>query len=153
MLGFAPNADLFQINEKIEYDDTDLNDDDQIDIENYKSALNAYYKEEPLTVPEKFRYHPGNVLGGYLIVQSDNVVIKRSVIGRHCKIGRRVVIINSVVADHVTIDEGVKLRNCIVGTNSVLRKNSSLKQCVVMPGFNTNKVLICEKCLINSAGK
>lgn len=155
LVGFSPNADLIQIDTKSQKDDlNDIdNEDADDDIENYNNTLKAYYKEDPLTLPEKFKYSPGNVYGSYLIVQSDNVIIQKSVIGRHCKIGKRVKIINSVILDHVTIDEGVELKNCIVGANSVLRKNSSLKQCIVLPGFNADMKLECEKCFVPFGSK
>lgn len=157
LVGFSPNADLIHIDttkqDDDEPNDIDENEDINKDIENFNNTLKAYYKEDPLTLPEKFKYFSGNVYGAYLIVQSNTSIIKKSVIGRHCKIGKRVKIINSILFDHVTVDDGAKLMNCIVGPNSVVKKNSNLKQRIIMTGSGSSQNLESDKLLVQFGEK
>ncbi|CAK9883255.1 unnamed protein product [Sphagnum jensenii] len=61
--------------------------------------------------------------------------IKRSVVGRHCRIGSNVKIINSVVMNYVTVEDGSLIQNSIICSNVILQERSMLKDCQVGPGY------------------
>jgi translation initiation factor eIF-2B subunit gamma len=61
--------------------------------------------------------------------------IKRSVVGRHCRIGSNVKIINSVVMNYVTVEDGSLIQNSIICSNVILQERSMLKDCQVSAIF------------------
>ncbi|OHT05222.1 hypothetical protein TRFO_27169 [Tritrichomonas foetus] len=114
---------------------------------------NGYFKEDPHKVPETFKYTPFSVYGAYLTVLSDDVQIQRSVIGKHCKIGKGVKIFSSILFDHVTIDDGVVLRDCMIGSDSVIKSNSRLTLCIVSPRYTSEKGMMKERCIVQVGEK
>ncbi|KAJ6844267.1 translation initiation factor eIF-2B subunit gamma isoform X2 [Iris pallida] len=65
----------------------------------------------------------------------DKCSVKRSVIGRHCRIGSNVKIVNSVVMNHVTIEDGSLVQGSIVCSNVQLQERVVLKDCQVGAGY------------------
>ncbi|KAF9675630.1 hypothetical protein SADUNF_Sadunf09G0052100 [Salix dunnii] len=65
----------------------------------------------------------------------DKCSVKRSVIGRHCRIGSSVKIVNSVIMDHVTIGDGCSIQGSVICSNAQLQERSVLKDCQVGAGF------------------
>jgi translation initiation factor eIF-2B subunit gamma len=57
--------------------------------------------------------------------------VKKSVVGRHCRIGSNVKIINSVVMDYVTVEDGCTIQNSVICSNVNLQERCSLKDCQV----------------------
>ncbi|KAK1292000.1 hypothetical protein QJS10_CPB17g01708 [Acorus calamus] len=65
----------------------------------------------------------------------DKCSVKRSVIGRHCRIGSNVKIVNSIVMNHVTIEDGCLVQGSIICSNVYLQERVVLKDCQVGAGF------------------
>jgi translation initiation factor eIF-2B subunit gamma len=57
--------------------------------------------------------------------------VKKSVVGRLCRIGSNVKIINSVVMDYVTVEDGCTIQNSVICSNVNLQERCSLKDCQV----------------------
>lgn len=68
----------------------------------------------------------------------DKCVIKRSVIGRNCKIGDRVKLTNSILMDNVVLEEGAVIQGSVICSNSRIGSKSELKDCLV--GYNQDVV-------------
>ncbi|KAJ9146621.1 hypothetical protein P3X46_028860 [Hevea brasiliensis] len=62
----------------------------------------------------------------------DKCTVKRSVVGRHCRIRSNVKVVNSVIMNHVTIGDGSSIQGCI---NVQLQERAGLKDCQVGAGF------------------
>ncbi|CAK7330731.1 unnamed protein product [Dovyalis caffra] len=65
----------------------------------------------------------------------DKCSVKRSVIGRHCRIGSNVKVVNSVVMNHVTIGDGCSIQGSVICSNAQLQERAVLKDCQVGAGF------------------
>lgn len=65
----------------------------------------------------------------------DKCSVKRSVIGRHCRIGSNVKIFNSVVMNHVTIEDGCFIQGSVICSNVQLQERVVLKDCQVGAGY------------------
>ncbi|KAH0462449.1 hypothetical protein IEQ34_010024 [Dendrobium chrysotoxum] len=65
----------------------------------------------------------------------DKCSVKRSVIGRHCRIGSNVKIFNSVVMNHVTIEDGCFIQGSVICNNAQLQERVVLKDCQVGAGY------------------
>ncbi|KAK6164031.1 hypothetical protein DH2020_000895 [Rehmannia glutinosa] len=65
----------------------------------------------------------------------DKCSVKKSVIGRHCRIGSNVKIVNSVVMNYVTIGDGCSIQGLIICSNVQLQERAVLKDCQVGAGF------------------
>lgn len=61
--------------------------------------------------------------------------VKKSLVGRHCRIASGVKIMNSVIMDHVTIAEGCLLQNSVVCSNAHIMRDAVLKDCHVGAGY------------------
>ncbi|XP_044430090.1 translation initiation factor eIF-2B subunit gamma isoform X3 [Triticum aestivum] len=90
--------------------------------------------------------HPSCVLGSKTTVGpqcmlaegsqlGDKCGVKRSVIGRHCRIGSNVKIVNSVVMNHVVIEDGCHIQGSVVCNNVQLQERAVLKDCQVGAGY------------------
>ncbi|EDQ84666.1 uncharacterized protein MONBRDRAFT_34620 [Monosiga brevicollis MX1] len=67
------------------------------------------------------------------------VTVKRSMIGRHCKIADCCKLTNCIVMDYVEIAENVTLTNCVVGNNARIGAFSSLTNCNVGPKYQVEE--------------
>ncbi|XVF19426.1 hypothetical protein REPUB_Repub11eG0109700 [Reevesia pubescens] len=65
----------------------------------------------------------------------DKCQVKRSVIGRHCRIGSHVKVVNSVVMNHVTSGDGCIIQGSVICSNVQLQERVVLKDCQVGAGF------------------
>ncbi|EPQ57409.1 UDP-3-O-glucosamine N-acyltransferase [Gloeophyllum trabeum ATCC 11539] len=65
----------------------------------------------------------------------ERTTIKRSVIGKHCTIGKMARIVGCVLLDHCVVEDGAKLDNCIMGKNTKVGSKASLSWCVTQGGF------------------
>ncbi|KHG06943.1 Translation initiation factor eIF-2B subunit gamma [Gossypium arboreum] len=65
----------------------------------------------------------------------DKCQVKRSIIGRHCRIGSHVKVVNSVVMNHVTIGDGCIIQGSVICSNVQLQERVVLKDCQVGAGF------------------
>ncbi|KAJ3686172.1 hypothetical protein LUZ61_015336 [Rhynchospora tenuis] len=70
----------------------------------------------------------GTILG-------DKCSVKRSVIGRHCRIGSNVKIVNSIVMNHVTIEDNCTIQGSVISSNVQIQERASLKDCQVGAGY------------------
>lgn len=61
--------------------------------------------------------------------------VKKSVLGRRCRLGPGTKIVNSVIHDDVVIEDGCQIQGSIVGRGAVLQAGSSLRECQVGPGM------------------
>ncbi|KAK8950214.1 hypothetical protein KSP40_PGU009764 [Platanthera guangdongensis] len=65
----------------------------------------------------------------------DKCSVKRSVIGRHCRIGSNVKIVNSVVMNHVTVEDGCFIQGSVICNNVQIQERVVLKDCQVGEGY------------------
>ncbi|KAJ7132871.1 UDP-3-O-glucosamine N-acyltransferase [Mycena crocata] len=64
--------------------------------------------------------------------------IKKSVIGRHCTIGKMAKIVGCVLLDHCVVEDGAKLDGCILGKNTKVGAKAELVRCVTQAGYEVN---------------
>jgi len=64
--------------------------------------------------------------------------IKKSVIGRHCVIGKMTKIVGCVILDHCIIEDGAKLEGCILGGSTKVGAKAELSKCVTQAGFEVD---------------
>jgi hypothetical protein len=130
-------------------------------VANMKSAESRDGKLWPITprrvekeavsregLPESFRMNPGCIFGVGLSVLGDGVRVSKSVIGKHCKLGKGCSVTNCVLCAHVEIEEDVVLERCWVGPDSKIRAKSKLGQCVVVPSYSGDPVLNANSAII-----
>nr|GLL26735.1 translation initiation factor eIF-2B subunit gamma [Ipomoea trifida] len=65
----------------------------------------------------------------------DKCSVKKSIIGRHCRIGSNVKVVNSVVMNHVTIGDGCSIQGSVICSNVQLQERVVLRDCQVGAGF------------------
>jgi len=61
--------------------------------------------------------------------------IKKSVIGKHCVIGKMARIVGCVIQDHCVISDGAKLDGCILGKGTKVGEKAELTRCVTQCGY------------------
>lgn len=81
--------------------------------------------------------------------------MKRSVIGKHCVIGKMAKVVGCVVLDHCVIGDGyadshlllyikshaagrAKLENCLLGKNTKIGSKAELSRCVTQGGYEVD---------------
>ncbi|PCH43689.1 UDP-3-O-glucosamine N-acyltransferase [Wolfiporia cocos MD-104 SS10] len=64
--------------------------------------------------------------------------IKKSVIGKHCVIGKMARIVGCVIQDHCVIADGAKLDGCILGAGTKVGTKAELSRCVTQCGYEVN---------------
>ncbi|KAF8993727.1 UDP-3-O-glucosamine N-acyltransferase [Cyathus striatus] len=69
---------------------------------------------------------------------SERTTIKKSVIGRHCIIGKMVKIVGCILLDHCIIEDerSAKLDSCILGKNTKIGAKTELSRCVTQAGYD-----------------
>ncbi|CAA6662015.1 unnamed protein product [Spirodela intermedia] len=65
----------------------------------------------------------------------DKCNVKRSVVGRHCRIGSNVKILNSVVMNHASIEDGCTVQGSVICSNVQLQEGCVLRDCQVGAGY------------------
>lgn len=63
-----------------------------------------------------------------------SIIIKKSSIGRHCKIGANVRITNCILMNHVIVGDGCVLQGSIICDNTTILSSSTLSNCQVSTG-------------------
>ncbi|KAF7361967.1 UDP-3-O-[3-hydroxymyristoyl] glucosamine N-acyltransferase [Mycena venus] len=64
--------------------------------------------------------------------------IKKSVIGRHCTIGKMAKIVGCVLLDHCVVEDGAKLDGCVLGKNTKVGAKAELVRCVTQAGYEVD---------------
>ncbi|OBZ68149.1 putative translation initiation factor eIF-2B subunit gamma [Grifola frondosa] len=85
-------------------------------------------------IDQKARISSDSIIGHSTRVE-ERSNIKKSVIGKHCIIGKMVKIVGCVILDHCVIADGAKLDGCILGKNSKVGEKAELSRCVTRAGF------------------
>lgn len=93
----------------------------------------------PLASPEEFPHslrEPGNkkafdadTLVGEGSEFQERTTVKKSVLGKNCKIGTQCKIANCIILDDVVIEDGVNLDQCVICSGAKLGKSSKLTRC------------------------
>ncbi|KAG9316531.1 UDP-3-O-glucosamine N-acyltransferase [Chiua virens] len=65
--------------------------------------------------------------------------IKKSVVGKHCVIGKMVKIAGCVLLDHCIVSDGAKLEGCILGRNTKVGSKAELVRCVTQGGYEVKE--------------
>ncbi|QPG75395.1 hypothetical protein FOA43_002749 [Brettanomyces nanus] len=69
----------------------------------------------------------------------DRTNVKRSVIGNHCRIGKKCRITACILLDGVTLEDDVHLENCIIGKKAKLEVKCRLVNCYVEGSYIVGK--------------
>ncbi|KAI0342065.1 UDP-3-O-glucosamine N-acyltransferase [Trametopsis cervina] len=75
---------------------------------------------------------------GHTTQVEERTSIKKSVIGKHCVIGKMVKIAGCVILDHCVIADGAKLDGCILGKNTKVGAKAELTRCVTQAGYEVD---------------
>ncbi|KAF7792278.1 hypothetical protein EIP86_003314 [Pleurotus ostreatoroseus] len=75
---------------------------------------------------------------GHTTKVEERTSIKKSVIGKHCVIGKMVKIVGCVILDHCVISDGVKLDGCILGANTKVGTKAELSRVVTQAGYEVD---------------
>ncbi|PFH46388.1 hypothetical protein AMATHDRAFT_77696 [Amanita thiersii Skay4041] len=92
-----------------------------------------YESKDLYLIDAKAQVSLDNIIDGSTQV-SERANIKKSVIGRHCLIGRQARIVNSVLLDHCIIGEGANLDGCILGRGTRIGNKAELVRCILQAG-------------------
>ncbi|KAG6865847.1 hypothetical protein C0991_011179 [Blastosporella zonata] len=96
-------------------------------------ALPTEPKDRSL-IDQKAQISSDTIIGGSTQV-SERTTIKKSVIGRHCVIGKMAKIVGCVLLDHCVIEDGAKLDGCILGKRTKIGAKAELSRCVTQGGY------------------
>ncbi|KAJ7502721.1 UDP-3-O-glucosamine N-acyltransferase [Mycena galericulata] len=92
---------------------------------------------ERALIDQKAQISSDTIIGDSTRVD-ERTSIKKSVIGRHCTIGKMVKIVGCVLLDHCVIEDGAKLDGSILGKNTKVGAKAELVRCVTQAGFEVN---------------
>lgn len=109
--------------------------------------LNSFFEEDNSDVQlistgvkyNKYQIGPDCMVGESTTIDEKSS-LKRSVVGRHCKIGKSVKIANSIIMDHVTIEDGCTVSGSIICENSSLSTKCEIKDCILGHGNSINEM-------------
>jgi translation initiation factor eIF-2B subunit gamma len=68
----------------------------------------------------------------------ERATIKRSIIGRHCIIGKMAKLVGCVLLDHCVVEDGAKLDNCVLGMNTKIGAKAEMSKCVTQGGYEVD---------------
>ncbi|KAG6862207.1 hypothetical protein C0995_002137 [Termitomyces sp. Mi166 len=85
-------------------------------------------------IDQKAQISSDTMIGGSTQV-SERTTIKKSVIGRHCVIGKMAKIVGCVLLDHCVVEDGAKLEGCVLGKNTKIGSKAELSRCVTQAGY------------------
>ncbi|KAF5385870.1 hypothetical protein D9615_002456 [Tricholomella constricta] len=88
-------------------------------------------------IDQKAQISSDTIIGGSTQV-SERTMIKKSIIGRHCVIGKMAKIVGCVLLDHCVIEDGAKLEGCILGKNTKVGAKAELSRCVTQAGYEVS---------------
>ncbi|KAJ3562794.1 hypothetical protein NP233_g9353 [Leucocoprinus birnbaumii] len=69
---------------------------------------------------------------------SERTTIKKSIIGRHCIIGKTVKIVGCILLDHCVIEDGAKIDGSVLGKNTKIGSKAELTRCVTQAGYEVS---------------
>ncbi|KAJ7901729.1 UDP-3-O-glucosamine N-acyltransferase [Mycena olivaceomarginata] len=92
---------------------------------------------ERALIDQKAQISSDTIIGDSTKVD-ERTSIKKSVIGRHCTIGKMVKIVGCVLLDHCVIEDGVKLDGCVLGKNTKVGVKAELVRCVTQAGYDVD---------------
>ncbi|KAJ7647421.1 UDP-3-O-glucosamine N-acyltransferase [Roridomyces roridus] len=92
---------------------------------------------ERALIDQKAQISSDTIIGGSTQVD-ERTSIKKSVIGRHCTIGKMVKIVGCVLLDHCVVGDGAKLEGSILGINTKVGSKAELVRCITQAGYEVN---------------
>ncbi|KAG0140818.1 hypothetical protein CROQUDRAFT_664680 [Cronartium quercuum f. sp. fusiforme G11] len=104
--------------------------------ESNRVALKAY-EEEMRRAGKRAEAGTGYALDscvGTGVVMGEKCSVKKSVVGKCCRIGKGARVSNSVLMERVMIGENAKLENCVLADGVRIGDRAQLKECEVGPG-------------------
>ncbi|KAG6372349.1 UDP-3-O-glucosamine N-acyltransferase [Boletus reticuloceps] len=69
----------------------------------------------------------------------EKTTIKKSVIGKHCIIGKMVKVVGCVLLDHCVVSDGAKLEGSVLGRNTRVGSKAELVRCVTQGGYEVKE--------------
>ncbi|KAJ7078945.1 UDP-3-O-glucosamine N-acyltransferase [Mycena belliarum] len=90
--------------------------------------------QERALIDQKSQISNDTIIGDSTRVD-ERTTIKKSVIGRHCTIGKMVKIVGCVLLDHCIVEDGAKLDGSILGKNTKVGAKAELVRCVTQAGY------------------
>ncbi|KAJ3932687.1 MAG: UDP-3-O-glucosamine N-acyltransferase [Lentinula lateritia] len=85
-------------------------------------------------IDPKAQISSDTIIGAFTQV-SERTTIKKSVIGKHCVLGKMARITGCVLLDHCVIEDGAKIDGCILGKNTKVGAKAELTRCVTQAGY------------------
>ncbi|KAI6008581.1 UDP-3-O-glucosamine N-acyltransferase [Pisolithus marmoratus] len=118
------------------------------DLPSYLEANRHFVNSASYTLPSdpqmrslidsKSSISPDSTIGDFTKVD-ERATIKKSVIGKHCVIGKMAKIVGCVILDHCVIADGAKLESSILGKNTRVGSKASLVHCVTQGGYEVKE--------------
>lgn len=97
----------------------------------YKCQHSDLYQEENVQVAYSATVTPPSAIGARTII-ADRALVKRSVLGRDCKLGEEVKVEGAYLWDQVTLESGVTVLQAIIGTGCNIGSGSVIpKGCIL----------------------
>ncbi|KAJ6586808.1 UDP-3-O-glucosamine N-acyltransferase [Mycena vulgaris] len=93
--------------------------------------------QERALIDQKAQISSDTIIGDSTKID-ERTTIKKSVIGRHCTIGKMAKIVGCVLLDHCIVEDGAKLDGCILGKNTKVGVKAELVRCVTQAGYEVN---------------
>ncbi|KAF7321345.1 UDP-3-O-[3-hydroxymyristoyl] glucosamine N-acyltransferase [Mycena kentingensis (nom. inval.)] len=93
--------------------------------------------EDRALIDQKAQISTDTIVGVSTKVE-ERATIKKSVIGRHCTIGKNARVIGCVLFDHCVVEEGAKLDGCILGKNTKVGAKAELTRCITQAGYEVD---------------
>ncbi|KAJ7497185.1 UDP-3-O-glucosamine N-acyltransferase, partial [Mycena latifolia] len=93
--------------------------------------------QERALIDQKAQISSDTIVGDSTKID-ERTSIKKSVIGRHCTIGKMVKIVGCVLLDHCIVEDGAKLDGSILGKNTKVGAKAELVRCVTQAGYEVN---------------
>jgi len=93
--------------------------------------------QERALIDQKAQISTDTIIGDSTKID-ERTSIKKSVIGRHCTIGKMVKIVGCVLLDHCIVEDGAKLEGSVLGKNTRVGVKAELLRCVTQAGYEVN---------------
>ncbi|KAH7927118.1 hypothetical protein BV22DRAFT_301994 [Leucogyrophana mollusca] len=117
-------------------------------LPSFLEANRHFLADTPYTLPsdpqkralidQKAAISADSTVGDFTRVE-ERASIKKSVIGKHCTIGKMVKIVGCVLMDHCVVSDGAKLEGCILGKNTIVGSKAELVKCVTQGGYEVRE--------------
>ncbi|KXN90911.1 putative translation initiation factor eIF-2B subunit gamma [Leucoagaricus sp. SymC.cos] len=88
-------------------------------------------------IDQKAQISPDTIIGDSTKV-SERTAIKKSIIGRHCIIGKMVKIVGCILLDHCVIEDGAKIEGSVLGKNTKIGAKAEMSRCVTQAGYEVS---------------